>query len=619
MNPLQSSLKRLFFFSAMSFPTWPRSRRDFLLGTVAGLLVHPLYCRINKHVGGGGNNGPAGMATAATRAHLAARNPAESAIYLEEAGREGVFEWNTTDLSAQVKVDTQQGIYISPAWEFSGTAGAWVRQFDGPMHVRWFGAAIDGCKDDTDAYQGLASLHALIGGEIDFGVGTAIVQRQIRLACPTTVHGDITLDASAAKVEARNFLVSEDGSQSGLIFDGGDLIALPMLAIDAAPGAQKLKFASAHGLSSGDTMTLWNSTTASFSNWRANYHDGEHARVAQALSPTEILLDRQLRANLPIASTQCFRRPMKGIKLVGNLRYRAPDTLHTACRLRHLDDSCIDCLNVSGGASAALTLQKCFGVTGHRIQATQHGAMGGTDYGLLIGNSQAINFTSGAFRGRRHAVTLGGDAAPGAVPCRDVEVHGEYANDPSSGVTALTVHGNAEDYVLRGVSHGGVSLGGDRGAFYGHAYSPTQSNLYTIHFAELLGTTFSLDGSRVNSSGNPNAGGKARGVINLGGGEQSISANTVRGGIISLRDVELYSPNADRPIVMRNRGCTTSTVIAVDMTGLKVLASAAEPVLVFRPVAGKPWDVIWIADMQLPPNTRWSGRATAMKATRRSG
>lgn len=595
-----------------------RSRRDFLLGTATGLLATPFYRAIERGVGGTGNGIPAGTATIPTRAHLAATSPDAKLIYLTEPGREGMFRWDNSNLSAQVTADGQQGIYLAASLDASGAAGAWVRQFEGPMHAKWFGAAIDGAADDTDAYRGLAALHLLSGGEVDLGAGTANVRREIRFAGSIAIHGDVTLDASMAPVNEIDFPVQSDGTQSGLIFDGGDLDALPHLARNHGVGDQMLEFASAHGLQPGYTITLWHSAPGSYSGWRNEYHDGEHARVADVVSETKVMLDRRLRAKLPAAFTRCFRRPMASVKLIGLLRYRAPPALHTGCRLRHLDSSFIDGLDISGGASAALALQKCFGVTGRGIRTMHYGSLEGTSYGLLVGNSQGVNLTGGTFRGRRHAVTLGGDAAAGAVPCRDIDIHGEYANDPSSGVTAVNVHGNSEDYIFRGVSHGGVSLGGDRGAFQGEARNAAGTDLYTIHFTELLGTSFKLDASRVYSSGNPNAGGKARGVINLGGGEQSMNAETVRGGIISLRNVELHCPEANRPIVMRNRGCTTSSVIGIDMTGLKLLKSAAAPVLVFSPVAGKAWDVIWTADMKLPRNAGWSGSADAVNESRRA-
>lgn len=46
---------------------------------------------------------------------------------LAEAGREGVFVFNASNLSAQVSADTGQDTYVAPASAVTGASGAWVR------------------------------------------------------------------------------------------------------------------------------------------------------------------------------------------------------------------------------------------------------------------------------------------------------------------------------------------------------------------------------------------------------------------------------------------------------------------------------------------------------------
>lgn len=73
-----------------------------------------------------------------------------TAAYLKEEGREGQFLWRTGDYSGEIALDTAEGVYIK-ADDVAATAGAWVRQFDGPALFDWFGAAGDGVADDTPA------------------------------------------------------------------------------------------------------------------------------------------------------------------------------------------------------------------------------------------------------------------------------------------------------------------------------------------------------------------------------------------------------------------------------------------------------------------------------------
>jgi len=77
---------------------------------------------------------------AADRTALAALATANPIAYLREAGREGIFKWDASDLSAEVAADTAQGIYVAPTSDTTGASGAWVRKFDGdPINAHWFG------------------------------------------------------------------------------------------------------------------------------------------------------------------------------------------------------------------------------------------------------------------------------------------------------------------------------------------------------------------------------------------------------------------------------------------------------------------------------------------------
>lgn len=78
----------------------------------------------------------------ATRAALAALTgmAAGNSRYLAESGREGEFVWSSENNAANVTADPQQGVYVAPTSAPTGTSGAWVRKFDGPIHLNWFGA-----------------------------------------------------------------------------------------------------------------------------------------------------------------------------------------------------------------------------------------------------------------------------------------------------------------------------------------------------------------------------------------------------------------------------------------------------------------------------------------------
>ncbi len=75
-------------------------------------------------------------------------------LHLTESGREGIFVWDSSNLSAKVTNDPQEGIYVPPNSDATGASGAWVRRHGGMILAAWFGAKGDygsGNTDDTSA------------------------------------------------------------------------------------------------------------------------------------------------------------------------------------------------------------------------------------------------------------------------------------------------------------------------------------------------------------------------------------------------------------------------------------------------------------------------------------
>lgn len=86
---------------------------------------------------------------------------AGTTLYLREAGREGIFVFSTSNLSASVTADTAQGIYVPPAAATTGASGAWVRKYSGPLDIRWFGGVADTTALVGSAFNGTDNAAAL--------------------------------------------------------------------------------------------------------------------------------------------------------------------------------------------------------------------------------------------------------------------------------------------------------------------------------------------------------------------------------------------------------------------------------------------------------------------------
>ncbi len=108
---------------------------------------------------------------------------------LTEAGRQGIFVWSGSDLSAQVTLDTRQGLYVPPASDTSGASGAWVRQYSGPIDIRWFGA-VPGTSagDQKAAIQG--AINVAQGAEVRIPIGQWRVDSGLVFTAPISLSGE---------------------------------------------------------------------------------------------------------------------------------------------------------------------------------------------------------------------------------------------------------------------------------------------------------------------------------------------------------------------------------------------------------------------------------------------
>lgn len=103
-------------------------------------------------------------------------------VYLTETGRAGYFKFSVANLSAEVAADTQNGVYVPPNADTTGASGAWVRMFNGALHIDWFGGVGDGVTDSTAAWTSALAMVPTggvqadgTGGEIHFGSGTYLI------------------------------------------------------------------------------------------------------------------------------------------------------------------------------------------------------------------------------------------------------------------------------------------------------------------------------------------------------------------------------------------------------------------------------------------------------------
>lgn len=150
----------------------------------------------------------------ATRTALKSLDTTKDAVvFLQEAGREGIFQWTAGDFSAQVTADTLEGVYVK-ATAIASSVGAWVR-FGDPIIAHFGGSST------TNSATAAAAMASLLG-YIRFGRGDTLMGT-IVIDVPVYFDTGAALSAIAANtVSIRNRIVTEKQQ----VFKGAGLVTL---------------------------------------------------------------------------------------------------------------------------------------------------------------------------------------------------------------------------------------------------------------------------------------------------------------------------------------------------------------------------------------------------------
>ncbi|WP_192938562.1 hypothetical protein [Pseudomonas putida] len=181
------------------------------------------------------------------------------------------------------------------------------------------------------------------------------------------------------------------------------------------------------------------------------------------------------------------------------------------------------------------------------------------NYGLRLSNAQHCLVSGGTFHARRHGITMGGNDLPGSVPTRFCVVDG--AETSSWDVQGSDMHGNVEHcQYVNCIHRNGVTISGNHNSVRGGTvFAPALAatgNGVAISINEMRGTSFLFEGFKIIADGDPST--TSRGVIDCGGNSVSMSADTILGGCMTFRDIDMSAPNARIPIKIVNRGSTAT-------------------------------------------------------------
>ena len=439
-----------------------------------------------------------------------------------------------------------------------------VKTLQSPMCA---GAIIDGVADDTQAYQDFfAYIKAKNVKRADLGSGVAKCSKVLYMPPIEYVGGPLTLDFSAV-VSAVNF------PENACVYTkGSDPIALPALAADAVKGNNQIVFSSAPGLVNGDLVCIFNPTAYSLNGFRAYYKAGEWARVLD-VSGTTVTLTKPLTAGYSSGSVDLYKYGKDRISLKADLTVIGSQAVSSGVVFFRLQQSYFE-LTVYGAQNAQIRWYECVDCVVRNAETRMpRQDLVTAEYGGYVANCQGMDM-EGRWHGARHGVTLGGTGATGFItpPCRDIQLRGEFSNMQNTGATwnSCQAHGNSLDYIMEGIFHNGVTIGGNNARIRGLVRTFAGTYHAPVSASELHGANIDVDVDIVTDS-NPAING--RGVVDIGGQSIALSPNTVEGGVVKISGT-IRAPNATRIFRMRNQGAV-GKIVDLDLSGLRVHSIAA--------------------------------------------
>ena len=370
----------------------------------------------------------------------------------------------------------------------------------------------------------------------------------------------------------RTFL---DATQAGafsftndaLLSAAGSYNQLVNLGSSVNRGEKELPFASAPNCAEGDLLFIYNSTDSSFSNWRTNYRAGEFVKVA-GVSGNVVTIQGILEDSYVYTAVEVYKVTPTPLT-IKDLTILCPNTANMAGLLVDLAERVrLENVAIIGASYASIAIRRSFDFELRGCVAHENFNLdaGGTDYGLIVSNSQNGSVSGGQFVASRHAITNGGGDLVGSVPCTSIRYSGLYAATSGTTSFALDTHGNCRDVSFDQVeTHGGVSFGGSRSSLTNSkvfASVDQASGETPVYYTELRDTSHTLNNVKLFSSSDDTARGQ---FIDVAGNDvTTLGASTNDGGTFKWSNLRFYyegSTEGGEAIKIHDRGYAGSRPI----------------------------------------------------------
>lgn len=461
-----------------------------------------------------------------------------------------------------VSVNAENVVYDPP---FTGSTSTNVEaKLAQTVSIKDFGAVGDGVTNDTDAFEDAIAAIATTGQTLYVPAGTYKLTREIATTGDLIIEGD-------GDSTVLDFSGTVTGGTGKALSVSGSFTALPDLSTNASKNDQSLVFVSAPSLSVTDVLVIYNPTDFSYSGFRFYYRAGEWCEVdgvsGSTVSLTNSLYDGYVAGAVDLYKLSSPTVSLRNFRIIGT-------TVESLITISLCNRPLVE--NVSGYLENnwIVSFDRCYKPTAINLNLFNKGD-GGDDYGLVITNSQDVEVIGGNYYARRHAITTGGAADVGAVPCRNLRFTSlTTKNDINSGVFSADFHGNTEDSVYENCRiYGGATWQGKNNRYVNCVISDIFSYV-CVYSAEIKGGYFTLENCDLLVTGDPQP--NTRGIIDIGGNNAAVTANTTERTTFIVKNCRVFAPNAGSAtslVLFKNQGCVQ--YVNFDIDGITALSTTS--------------------------------------------
>ncbi|MFL4393551.1 hypothetical protein RJ729_01705 [Acinetobacter pittii] len=415
------------------------------------------------------------------------------------------------------------------------------------VNPKMFGAIGDGIADDAQAIRDCFNFMVANKATLnDFSYSKYRYNSNILVSAP---NQKLIVNGNCEFISENNYITFS-----------GTKVQLGYVSSAVAKNSKTITLNQNAVLNKGDLIAIHNSRVSSLSSHRVYYYDGEYKTV-EASTGNIITLESISETSYPggvedkVWKVNPIILDIRGVKFTSSGLSAIKISLCAYCYYDFNSEN----PSTSSGAQNSFNLDRAYSsyvAGGRHVKTNLSGS--GTDYGLVIGNSQDILVEADYLYGARHGCSLGGDDTDMAVPNR--RIHCEkmtIENSPTSLLHAADMHGNSIDCHYRGnYIKGRISLSG---------YNPRSlNNQICVHPGDVrvpIGLS-ELIGGRVESINDE--------VVTSGGASyvcgwlsSSTIVNTSKPATIVLQDIK-FEGNANMVGILSAFNLPVSSNLIVD-------------------------------------------------------